>query len=96
MTQHDHPNVIILLSDDQGYGHLGCHGNPIVKTPSLDALHAESVRFTDCGGCFAAKEMTNPFSPMFRLGQTMFRSLSPISIATPIATWDLTSRPITA
>lgn len=33
--------------DDQGYGDLGCHGNPVLKTPNLDALHAESVRFTD-------------------------------------------------
>ena len=41
------PNVIILMTDDQGYGDLGCHGNPIIQTPNLDALHAESVRFTD-------------------------------------------------
>jgi arylsulfatase A-like enzyme len=41
------PNVIILLSDDQGYGDLSCHGNPVLKTPNLDKLHAESVRLTD-------------------------------------------------
>jgi arylsulfatase A-like enzyme len=41
------PNVIILLTDDQGYGDLSCHGNPVLKTPELDKLHAESVRFTD-------------------------------------------------
>ena len=41
------PNVIIVMTDDQGYGDLSCHGNPIIKTPHLDALHAESVRFTD-------------------------------------------------
>jgi arylsulfatase A-like enzyme len=41
------PNVIIVMTDDQGYGDLSCHGNPILKTPHLDALHAESVRFTD-------------------------------------------------
>lgn len=43
----DSPNVIIILTDDQGYGDLSVHGNPILKTPKLDALHAESVRFTD-------------------------------------------------
>jgi len=40
------PNVIIVITDDQGYGELACHGNKIIKTPNLDALHAESVRFT--------------------------------------------------
>ncbi|MBI4623795.1 MAG: sulfatase-like hydrolase/transferase [Verrucomicrobia bacterium] len=41
------PNVIIVLVDDQGYGDLSVHGNPVLKTPHLDRLHAESVRFTD-------------------------------------------------
>lgn len=41
------PNIIFILTDDQGYGELSCHGNPILKTPNLDRLHAESVRFTD-------------------------------------------------
>ena len=43
----DRPNVIVVMTDDQGYGDLACHGNPILKTPHLDRLHAESVRFTD-------------------------------------------------
>jgi len=41
------PNIIFILTDDQGYGDLSCHGNPILKTPNLDRLHGESVRFTD-------------------------------------------------
>jgi len=41
------PNVIVVLSDDQGYGDFSCHGNPVLRTPNLDRLHAESVRFTD-------------------------------------------------
>src|SRR5438093_5334609 len=41
------PNILILLVDDQGYGDFSCHGNPIIKTPNLDRLHDESVRFTD-------------------------------------------------
>src|SRR5437588_8300514 len=41
------PNIIILLTDDQGYGDLSCHGNPILKTPNLDRLHDEGVRFSD-------------------------------------------------
>jgi arylsulfatase A-like enzyme len=35
------------MTDDQGYGEIAAHGNPIIKTPNLDKLHAESVRFTD-------------------------------------------------
>lgn len=41
------PNVVIVITDDQGYGDLSCHGNPVLKTPNLDALHAESVRLKD-------------------------------------------------
>jgi len=41
------PNVIVILTDDQGYGDLACHGNPHLKTPHLDRLHSRSVRFTD-------------------------------------------------
>ena len=41
------PNVVIVITDDQGYGDLSCHGNPVLKTPSLDALYAESIRLTD-------------------------------------------------
>lgn len=41
------PNVILIMTDDQGYGELSVHGNPILKTPFLDQLHDESIRFTD-------------------------------------------------
>ncbi len=41
------PNIIFVLTDDQGYGDLACLGNPILKTPALDRLHADSVRLTD-------------------------------------------------
>src|SRR5947207_12114667 len=41
------PNVILIITDDQGYGDLGCHGNPALKTPNLDRLHGESVRLTN-------------------------------------------------
>lgn len=41
------PNVILVMTDDQGYGDLGCHGNPIVQTPHLDCFHSESIRFTN-------------------------------------------------
>ncbi|MEM1060848.1 MAG: arylsulfatase [Planctomycetota bacterium] len=39
--------VVVIITDDQGYGDLSCHGNPVLRTPNLDGLHAESVRLTD-------------------------------------------------
>lgn len=41
------PNIILILTDDQGYGDMGRHGNPILKTPNMDRLYDESMRFTD-------------------------------------------------
>src|SRR5207344_456489 len=41
------PNVIVVLSDDQGYGDFSLHGNPVLKTPSLDSLARQSVRLMD-------------------------------------------------
>jgi arylsulfatase A-like enzyme len=41
------PNVIFILTDDQGYGDLSCTGNRWIKTPEMDKLHSEGVRFTN-------------------------------------------------
>lgn len=41
------PNVILVMTDDQGIGDLGCHGNPYLKTPKLDNFYKEAVRMTD-------------------------------------------------
>ncbi len=46
-TTQRHPNVVLVITDDQGYGDLGCHGNPVIQTPNIDALYRESVRLTD-------------------------------------------------
>ena len=43
----DRPNVVIVITDDQGYGDLSCHGNPVLKTPEIDKLHADSIRLRD-------------------------------------------------
>lgn len=41
------PNVIIILADDLGYGDLGCYGAKNVKTPNVDRLAQQGIRFTD-------------------------------------------------
>ena len=43
----ERPNVILIMTDDQGYGDLGCHGNIHIRTPNLDRLYAQSIRLTD-------------------------------------------------
>ncbi len=40
------PNVVLIITDDQGYGPVGRHGHPWIRTPNLDKLHDSSVRFT--------------------------------------------------
>ena len=44
----DPPNIIFLLTDDQRNDTLGCAGHPIVKTPNIDSLAADGVRFENC------------------------------------------------
>ena len=43
----ERPSVVVVMTDDQGYGDLGCHGNPVLRTPHLDAWHNASARLTD-------------------------------------------------
>src|ERR1051326_5283135 len=40
------PNFLIIVTDDQGVGDVGCYGHPEVRTPNLDRLAASGVRFT--------------------------------------------------
>ena len=41
------PNVIVIVTDDQGYGDMSCYGNPWLETPHLDSLHRDGVRLED-------------------------------------------------
>lgn len=41
------PNVVLVITDDQGYGDVAAHGNSMIRTPNMDKLYAESVRLTD-------------------------------------------------
>ena len=40
-------NIILILTDDQGYADMGCHGNPQIKTPNIDKIHSQATRLTD-------------------------------------------------
>ncbi len=45
------PNLVLIVTDDQGADSLGCYGNPVIKTPRIDQLAAEGVRFDNCYAC---------------------------------------------
>ncbi len=44
-TSERQPNVLLIITDDQGYGDFSVHGNPHLQTPNIDQLAGESVRF---------------------------------------------------
>ena len=46
-AQQARPNVILILADDLGYGDLACYGSRVNRTPNLDRMAQEGVRFTD-------------------------------------------------
>lgn len=64
------PNIILVMTDDQGYGDLGCHGHPFLKTPNLDKLHAQSTRFTS----FNASPSCSPTRSALMSGQLPFKN----------------------
>lgn len=51
------PNIIIIFTDDMGYGDLSCYGNQITKTPHIDRLAKEGIKFTDF---YAAASLCTP------------------------------------
>src|SRR3954463_8583445 len=51
------PNVVFILTDDQGYADLSCYGSKTIKTPRIDRMAAEGIRFTDF---YAAASVCTP------------------------------------
>lgn len=64
------PNVVIFLADDLGYGDVGCHGNPYVKTPQIDAFAREAVEFKQ----FYVSPVCAPTRASLMTGRYHFRS----------------------
>lgn len=67
------PNILIFLADDMGYGDLQCYGNPTIKTPNIDSLASQGIRFTSFEAApwcvpSRAELMTGCYKPRIHFG----------------------------
>lgn len=67
----ERPNVVIIFADDLGYGDLGCYGSPTIRTPHLDRMATEGLRFTDF---YSASEVCTPSRAALLTGRYPIRS----------------------
>lgn len=65
--QSQHPNIVLIVSDDMGWKDLGCYGNPVHETPNIDKLAEEGVRFTNA---YAAAPVSTPTRAPSKQGNT--------------------------
>lgn len=68
------PNIVFLLADDLGPGHLGCYGQEVIRTPHIDRLAAEGMRFTQCyAGCTVCAPSRSTLMTGLHTGHTPVR-----------------------
>jgi arylsulfatase A len=71
------PNFIFLFADDMGYGDLGCYGHPTIRTPNLDRMAAEGMRFTSF---YAAAPVCTPSRVGLLTGRYPLRAGQPVNL----------------
>src|SRR5688572_27466757 len=71
-SRANRPNVIFILADDLGYGDLSCYGRPDYKTPNLDRLASQGVRFANA---YSASPLCTPTRCAFHTGRYPARTL---------------------
>ena len=67
----DPPNIVIILADDLGYGDIGAYGGEKIRTPNIDALAADGIRFTDA---YASANVCTPARAGLLTGRYAIRS----------------------
>lgn len=65
------PNFIQILTDDQGYGDLACFGHPVIRSPNIDGLAKEGIKFSNC---YSAHATSSPSRAAILTGRTPFRN----------------------
>jgi arylsulfatase A len=69
------PNIVLVMADDLGYGHVGCYGQTVIATPHIDRLAADGVRFTDAyAGCTVCAPSRSALMTGLHTGHTPVRS----------------------
>src|SRR5262245_44717177 len=81
------PNIIFILADDLGYGDVGCYGQTKIKTPNIDRLAAEGMRFTQC---YAGSTVCAPSRSALMTGQHTGHTRIRGNEAVPLRPEDLT------
>jgi len=71
LAQNQRPNFVILFADDLGYGDLGCYGHPTIRTPNLDRMALEGMRFTQV---YSAAPVCTPSRVALMTGRYPVRS----------------------
>lgn len=80
------PNILFLISDDHSVPDLGCYGNKAVRTPNLDRLAAEGMRFENC---FVASPQCSPNRSAIFTGCTP-HTIGTSRLHTPMPPWEAT------
>lgn len=68
--EENKPNIVILMSDNHSWSHLGCYGDPVVKTPNIDKIAQQGIRFTNA---FCAAPSCTPARASMLTGQNIWR-----------------------
>ncbi len=71
VSEEAKPNVIVFLTDDQGWGDLGCYGHPRIKSPNVDRFANEGMRLTQC---YSACSVCSPSRSAILTGRTPYRN----------------------
>ncbi len=72
---HRPPNIVFIMADDLGYGELGCYGQDKIRTPRIDRMAAEGMRFSDAySGCSVCAPARSVLMTGLHMGHTSVRS----------------------